>query len=72
MTTLISGEVAGKKRYCNSKCYNAKKPKCHCICNGMNHSKGEQQATDNTERAAQMLVKEKGYIIKPIQLKMGV
>ena len=25
------------RRVCNSRCHNAKKPKCNCICHGKNH-----------------------------------
>ncbi len=33
---------------CDAKCYNAREPDCDCICGGMNHGVGLQQAQENT------------------------
>jgi hypothetical protein len=33
---------------CDSKCYNAWGPECHCICQGANHGAGRQEAVENT------------------------
>jgi len=46
MTTLIHchGAVEGR---CDAKCYTAVSKDCTCICNGMNHGKGEQGAIEN-------------------------
>ena len=42
MTTLI--EVRDKDghltRRCDARCYNAKGPKCRCVCDGVNHGVG--------------------------------
>ena len=49
MATLMRLVLSsGKQRSCNSRCYSAKNPECHCICGGRNHSKGLQRAVDNT------------------------
>lgn len=50
MTTLIlhrnpDGSMTGR---CDSRCYNAKLEKCTCICGGINHQKGQDQAIKNT------------------------
>jgi len=67
MTTLISYKTSGgKRRSCNARCYNAKHPQCVCICGGMNHSKGLQQASENTRRQAEELVREnEGVRLQP-------
>jgi len=44
MITLKAIGVDGTIRRCDAKCYNAKGKKCHCICGGVNHSRGEEQA----------------------------
>jgi len=51
MTTLIlkknlKGAITGR---CDAKCYNAKGTHCTCICGGINHGKGRNQAINNTE-----------------------
>ncbi|MDD5613441.1 MAG: hypothetical protein PHQ54_00010 [Candidatus Omnitrophica bacterium] len=33
---------------CDAKCYDAKCPECNCICGGVNHGRGKQEAADNT------------------------
>ena len=49
MTTLIvvynSDGCLGR---CDARCHNAKHPECNCICGGMNHGKGSEQAAINT------------------------
>ena len=50
MTTLIlrqniQGQTKGR---CDATCYHAKAIKCKCICGGINHGKGRNQAIDNT------------------------
>ena len=37
-------------RRCNAKCYNARGPDCNCLCNGVNHGVGEQQARENSRK----------------------
>jgi len=48
MTTLItfwaSGVQGGR---CDAKCYDAKTPRCDCICGGANHGVGRNQAIEN-------------------------
>jgi len=34
---------------CDSRCYLAKQPDCNCVCGGMNHGKGLDQAIINTQ-----------------------
>lgn len=51
MTTLIAaygsdGECMGR---CDANCHNATGPDCNCICGGMNHGVGVQQAIQNTQ-----------------------
>lgn len=58
MTTLIlhrnpDGEMTGR---CDSRCYNAKLVKCTCICTGINHQKGKNQATENTVKFRDRLI----------------
>lgn len=36
---------------CDAHCHNAKHPECTCICGGMNHGKGREQAMENTREA---------------------
>jgi hypothetical protein len=33
---------------CDAKCYHAWGPECHCICQGVNHGVGRQEAIENT------------------------
>jgi len=61
MTTLITfiSAYGQHPRRCNARCYNAKHPKCSCICAGINHGVGSNKAIDNTHEHA-----------KPIQHKL--
>jgi hypothetical protein len=53
MTTLISYQSSGGDQgRCDSKCYNAWGPECHCICQGANHGIGKQDAIANTREMA--------------------
>jgi hypothetical protein len=49
MTTMLalynSDGCAGR---CDARCYNAKSKTCSCICGGVNHGVGRQQAIDQT------------------------
>jgi hypothetical protein len=38
---------------CDANCYDATSPFCDCICRGMNHGAGKQQATENTAKYAE-------------------
>lgn len=42
--TLMS---EGASRRCDSRCYNAKRNHCECLCGGLNHSAGLKQSMDN-------------------------
>lgn len=57
MSTLIkSGEFR-----CDAKCYNAKEPKCNCICGGRNHGNkihNKQMELKNEETEMTPLTKE--------------
>lgn len=54
MVTLISQKTSsGRTRTCSARCYNARKPKCVCICGGANHGIGLQKAVENAEQTAQ-------------------
>jgi len=37
----------GRARICNSDCYDARSKECHCVCGGLNHGVGEEQARKN-------------------------
>jgi hypothetical protein len=53
MATLISVyNNTGCIGRCDEKCYDAKEEKCDCICGGVNHGKGKEQAIENAERYA--------------------
>ncbi|HOT98908.1 MAG TPA: hypothetical protein PKZ83_17430 [bacterium] len=57
MATLIKSESSdGHRRLCSAKCYNAHGTDCTCICNGMNHGVGPQQAAQNTQNLTEELV----------------
>jgi len=49
MTTMIALYNAdGCVGRCDARCYNAKSKTCSCICGGVNHAVGRQQALDQT------------------------
>ena len=54
MPTLITVYVAGMgkkwQRRCDARCHNATKPRCRCICGGVNHGVGLDQARTNTKK----------------------
>jgi hypothetical protein len=53
MTTLIAVYTGdGCAGRCDTKCYNAWGPECHCICQGANHSAGKHEAIGNTRELA--------------------
>jgi len=46
LITVYTGDgCAGR---CDAKCYNAWGPECHCICGGVNHGAGRQDAIAST------------------------
>lgn len=49
MSTLLSINVGDRCiGRCDARCYDAKDTNCDCVCGGMNHGAGEQQAKTNT------------------------
>lgn len=42
----------GRKKvlFCNSRCWDAKRPLCDCPCGGINHGVGLQAAIENTHK----------------------
>jgi len=75
MTTLIiarktDGSSLGQ---CDAKCYNARGPKCTCVCRGINHGAGYNQAIENTHNHTHTLrdLKAPGkLIINPAQYQL--
>lgn len=75
MATLIiarkaDGSLLGR---CDAKCYNAKGLKCTCVCGGMNHGVGLNQAIDNIHKNRALLMdsQEAGeFIIKEGQYQL--
>lgn len=75
MATLIiarkaDGSLLGR---CDSKCHNAKGFKCTCICGGMNHGVGLNQAIHNTHEHKDLLMDAQGageFIIKEGQYQL--
>jgi hypothetical protein len=54
MTTLISAKYpGGTYRRCDSRCHHATGPYRDCICGGVNHGVGHEQAVINTREHAQ-------------------
>ena len=48
MATLIKVVTkGGVVRRCDARCYNARRPKCVCICGGVNHGAGLEKAVEN-------------------------
>lgn len=75
MATLIiarksDGSLIGR---CDARCYNAKGPKCTCICGGKNHGAGIHKAIDNTRTIFDRHISDNPdaqVIIKPVQLTL--
>lgn len=44
LTIRVGGSVAGS---CGKSCYDADHPKCRCVCEGMDHGVGLEQAIVN-------------------------
>jgi len=57
MTTLLihTRPDGTHRRICGANCHNATKPHCVCICQGVNHGVGINQAIDNTQHHAHLL-----------------
>lgn len=59
MTTLIAVYTSsGCVGRCDAKCYEATTPHCECICGGINHGAGRNQAITNTVELAQKWIDE--------------
>lgn len=59
MATLIAAyNSEGCTARCDANCYNATGPHCQCICGGMNHGKGHNQAVQNTADHAQAMMEQ--------------
>jgi len=57
MTTMINAPNSdGPGRRCDANCYNAKSPRCRCICGGQNHGVGPDQAAANTTEFAALML----------------
>lgn len=49
MTTLIAVyNSEGCVGRCDARCHGAQEPECDCICGGINHGVGREQALENT------------------------
>ncbi len=46
MTTILTAGDSDGTRRCDSRCYDAKRDKCTCCCNGRNHGVGLQRALE--------------------------
>lgn len=58
MTTLIKGGGSeGATRRCDATCHGAKGGQCQCICGGMNHGVGHDQAAENTRQHVETAVR---------------
>ena len=52
MSTIMEISTSrGFHARCDRRCYNARSAKCHCICGGLNHAVGRDQAIANTRAA---------------------
>ena len=59
MTTLITTFTPGGNiRRCDANCHNAQHSNCTCLCGGMNHGKGNKQATINTQTHARRIIND--------------
>lgn len=59
MATLIAVYNSdGCQGRCDARCYEATSPECDCICGGMNHGAGLDQAAENTRELAEQWIKD--------------
>jgi len=47
VTLIQESGSGGRGRRCDARCYQAKRPKCRCVCGGRNHGVGLAQAQAN-------------------------
>jgi hypothetical protein len=72
MVILIADpSTEGDAVQCDARCYNAKRPRCECICGGDNHGVGFEQAVDNTRDLVEAW-KEEGRDISGLRLAIDV
>jgi len=55
-TLIIVSTAGGHKQRCGANCYNATTPQCDCICGGLNHGVGLQQAQTNTQHHVRRII----------------
>ncbi len=53
-------------RKCDATCYNARAPKCCCICGGKNHGVGRDKAVDNNRRLFGMKAESRYEIVSDV------
>ena len=69
MTLIEQISASGqRRRRCDARCYNAKRPKCHCICDGRNHGVGLERAMARTQEIAKELL---GNLSVPAEARQG-
>lgn len=52
----VNTEYTGRPHVCDARCYSAIGPDCNCVCGGMNHKVGYEQALANTQALARNMV----------------
>ena len=62
-TLIMQKSSAGKRRRCDTKCYNALHDKCVCICGGMNHGIGLSEAVKFTESFARKFSNDQTVVL---------
>ena len=68
---IIERGTIGKSRgQCDSRCYNAKSPKCLCCCAGRNHGVGLQKAIDTTRTMTEELLQRAQTTGTKIEVKL--
>jgi hypothetical protein len=75
MTLIYVANSNGCVGRCDSRCYEAVMPDCHCICGGKNHGVGLERAKSNTEELAKQKLTEwqkQGVYIAPELLQKAL
>jgi hypothetical protein len=69
MTALITAYTGdGCVGRCDAKCYLAWGPACHCVCQGVNHGVGRQEAIENTRELGRSWLERAGAVGQVITL----
>lgn len=64
MTVLMKNKEG---HVCDSRCYCAKGPICNCICGGVNHGVGYEQAVENCRKILNVaLTYEEGSVLEEV------